>query len=135
MEWGSVSLAVVRLEDVPRHGFGSLHPIERERASTLPIESERDRFLNGRIALRAFAAELLGSDPDRLVLDYACANCGLSGAIDHGRPGYRTPTPGAVVRLSLSRSGGWCLLAGTTDTAVGALGVDLEDTAAASFPG
>jgi len=135
MSWGSLSLTAVRLDGPLPSGVGTLESAELNRAAALPLESERNRFLAGRIALRAFAAELLGSEPGRLVLDYACANCGLSGAIDHGRPGYRAPAAGPVVRLSLSRSGGWCLLAGTTDPAIGAVGVDLEDTARAGFPG
>jgi 4'-phosphopantetheinyl transferase len=138
MQWGSVTLAAVRLDAVGNSipdRVSPLHPVELARANAMPAGRERDRFLNGRIAVRRFAAELLGSRAEDLLLDYACANCGLSGAIDHGRPGYRAPAIGREVRLSLSRSGLWCLLAGTTDPAVAAVGADLEDSARAGFAG
>jgi 4'-phosphopantetheinyl transferase len=151
MQWGSVTLAAVRLDAVDRDGVTGgigdsvlnsipnrvfpLHPVELARANSMAVGRERDRFLNGRIAVRRFAAELLGTRAEDLLLDYACANCGLSGAIDHGRPGYRAPASGREVRLSLSRSGLWCLLAATTDPAVAAVGADLEDTARAGFAG
>jgi 4'-phosphopantetheinyl transferase len=133
MRWGKLTLAAARLDASPSNGASALHPVELARAGRMPVGRERDRFLRGRIALRLFAAELLDSDPGALLLDYACANCGLSGMVDHGRPGYRAPAPGRTVRLSLSRSGDWCLFAGTTDLTIGAVGVDLEDTARASF--
>jgi 4'-phosphopantetheinyl transferase len=82
-----------------------------------------------------FAAELLDTGPDDLVLDYACINCGRSGLIDHGRPGYRKRRGRTAVRVSLSRSGAWCLLAGSTGSEVTAVGVDLEYTDRVTFPG
>jgi 4'-phosphopantetheinyl transferase len=135
MQLGSLTLAAVSLGGPVRDGETALHPVELGRAALMPAGPERDRFLAGRTAIRFFAAQLLGDEPRDLVLDYSCANCGLSGAIDHGRPGYRAPTRNREVRLSLSRSGPWCLLAGTTDPAVGAVGVDLEDADRASFDG
>src|SRR5829696_1473198 len=135
MRWGSLTLAAVRLDAPSADDAATLHPVELGRAAEMPAGRERDRYLAGRIALRVFAAGLLDSEPGDLVLDYACANCGLSGAIDHGRPGYRVPVAEPDVRLSLSRAGSWCLLAGTTDSSVGAVGVDLEDTARAGFAG
>ncbi|WP_108252791.1 4'-phosphopantetheinyl transferase family protein [Planctomonas deserti] len=139
MQWGSLTLAAVRL-DAParedtRGGVTALHPVELDRAARMPSGRERDRFLGGRTALRRFAAGLLGTEPQHLLLDYACANCGLSGTVDHGRPGYRSPGGARQVRLSLSRSGPWALLAGTTDPAIGAVGVDLEDAGRAGFAG
>ncbi|MFD3445175.1 4'-phosphopantetheinyl transferase family protein [Microbacteriaceae bacterium 4G12] len=141
MQWGSLTLAAVRLDasapEDAEGGIAALHPVELGRAARMPAGRERDRFLGGRTALRRFAAELLGTGPQHLLLDYTCANCGLSGAIDHGRPGYRGPGGGGgrEVRLSLSRSGPWGLLAGTTDPAIGAVGVDLEDAGRAGFAG
>jgi 4'-phosphopantetheinyl transferase len=135
MRWGSLTVAAARLDAPSADAIAILHPVELGRAAELPVGRERDLFLNGRIALRVFAAGLLDSAPGDLVLDYGCANCGRSGAIDHGRPGYRVPVAERTVLLSLSRSGPWCLLAGTTDRSIGAVGVDLEDTARAGFAG
>jgi 4'-phosphopantetheinyl transferase len=135
MQLGSLTLAAVSLDGLIRDDGTALHPVELGRAAVMPAGRERDRFLAGRTAIRFFAAQLLHVEPGDLMLDYSCANCGMSGAIDHGRPGYRAPTRNREVRLSLSRSGPWCLLAGTTDPAVGAVGVDLEDAARASFDG
>lgn len=135
MQLGSLTLTAVSLDGQIQHDDTALHPVELGRAAVMPAGLERDRFLAGRAAIRFFAAQLLGDEPGHLVLDYSCANCGLSGAIDHGRPGYRAPTRNREVRLSLSRSGPWCLLAGTTDPAVGAVGVDLEDADRASLDG
>ena len=139
MQWGNLSLAAVRLDAPdPAHtpgGTPALHPVELSRAAAIPHGRERDRFLAGRTAIRRLAAELLGTDPGDLALDYACPNCGRSGPVDHGRPGYRSRAGGPTARLSLSRSGPWCLLAGTTDAAVQAVGVDLEDMGRVGFAG
>ncbi len=139
MQWGSLTLGAVRL-DAPSlsptaGGTGVLHPVELGRAAAMPEGPERDRFLAGRTAIRRFAADLLGAEPAALGLDYACANCGRCGPIDHGRPGYRSPAGGTTARLSLSRSGPWCVVVGTTDPAIRAVGVDLEDVGGVGFAG
>lgn len=135
IELGNLTLAAVHLDDPAVEGAPTLHPAERRRAATLPAGRNRDRFVNGRTAIRLFAAELLQTRSDDLVIDYFCTNCGLSGPIDHGRPGYRTRRGGPKVRVSLSRSGAWCLLAGTIDSKVAAVGVDVEHTERVNFAG
>jgi len=134
MPWRALSLAAFRLDD----GGGddaALHPVERRRAAALPAGMPRERFLSGRRGARLLAAGLLGVDAADLELDYACVHCGACGAVDHGRPGYRRPGDRDGVRLSLSRTGPWCLLAGTADPSVAAVGVDVDDRARMTFPG
>lgn len=107
----------------------------------------------GRIALRAFAAELLGVPPGELTAEYSCPDCGTGPELDHGRPGYRlrgeiasqgagrslspgiSGVPSSGLSLSLSRSRGWALLA-ADDRGVGqAVGIDLEHVSGVGFPG
>lgn len=90
----------------------------------------------GRIALRGFAAEILGVGPGELTADYSCPDCGTGPELDHGRPGYRLRRASAGLSLSLSRSRGWALLAAAGDQGPGAIvGIDLEHSSGAVFPG
>lgn len=50
-------------------------------------------------------------------------------------PRYQVPCTGLSVKVSLSRSGDWCLLAGTTDYGVVGVGVDMEKEGSAGFDG
>ena len=99
-------------------------------------QATRQDFLAGRIALRAFAAGILGVNPGELTVDYSCPDCGTGPELDHGRPGYRLRGAPAGLSLSLSRSHGWALLAAGAGRDPGAVvGVDLEHSSGVMFPG
>jgi 4'-phosphopantetheinyl transferase len=86
------------------------------------------RFLAGRLALRCLVAEAVGVAPGLVVPAYRCPDCGPG---EHGVPGFvlaadadadtddggaRLPLSGAAgralpVAASMSRAGGWALLA------------------------
>lgn len=129
-----IVLRLVHLPDVDVGAASLLDPVELHRAEGYASPDQRRSFLAGRIALRRFAAELLGVPESLLELDYRCGNCRRTGRIDHGRPGYRAPA-GERPALSLSRSGPWCLMAGSTIPTVESIGVDLERIAGADFVG
>ncbi|MEC5190616.1 MULTISPECIES: 4'-phosphopantetheinyl transferase family protein [unclassified Arthrobacter] len=109
------------------------------RAARIADPLVRHDFLSGRVALRGFAAEILGVHPEDLSANYSCPDCGTGPELDHGRPGYRLDGRAACLILSLSRSRGWALLAARGVGADGALaasvGVDLEHSARVRFPG
>ena len=125
--------AVAELE---RKALRFLDPPELERARAINPGPRQD-FLAGRIAQRAFAAELLDVRPQDLTASYSCPRCGTGPGITHGRPGY-TLAAGAPVPLllSLSRAAGWTLLAAVTAPGPGQrLGADVEDPERLDFPG
>lgn len=108
---------------------------ERSRADRFASAAAAADFLAGRIALRMFAAELAGVHPSDVEADYHCPTCTADKA-DHGRPRYRRRdgTPGPL--LSLSRSGGWAVMAGVRPGGVmSGLGVDAEESRRTGFPG
>jgi 4'-phosphopantetheinyl transferase len=124
----------VRLADVGPDGGDLLDPAERRRAARLKNPADRSDFLAGRIALRIFAAGILGVGPDELASAYSCPDCGTDQ--DHGRPGYRLAGTPAGLALSFSRCRGWALLAARPDAAgPAAIGVDLEHSAGVRFAG
>ncbi|WP_427017059.1 4'-phosphopantetheinyl transferase family protein [Pseudarthrobacter sp. P1] len=127
-------LAAVELSGVDDGGERLLDAAELLRADTFGTPALRRRFVAGRIAQRRFAAGLLGVDPAELRAVYGCPDCGAGGTVDHGRPGYWRGGAPTGLRLSLSRSGGWALLAGTLARGVD-VGVDLQEVAAAGFDG
>lgn len=94
----------------------------------------REAFLAGRLALRRFAAELLGVPAADLTAAYDCPECGPGSA--HGRPGYALRGDPVPLLLSLSRSAGWILMAAVADPSPGLrLGVDVQDPAGTDFSG
>lgn len=135
---------------------GVCTPGELERAAAMVDPARRHGFLAGRLALRALVAELLGVDPELVVPAYACPDCGRG---EHGVPGFALAArsgPAAVadsahdaarplplnVAASMSRAGGWALLAagvgacgarvGSCDAAIGGggpIGVDVARVA------
>lgn len=108
---------------------------ERERAAAL-APGVRATFVAGRLALRAFAAELLDVPASDLTTCFSCPRCGSGPGLSHGRPGYTlrgTPVP---LALSLARSSGWILLGAVVKPCPGlTIGVDLEDPARLGFAG
>ncbi|WP_144674071.1 4'-phosphopantetheinyl transferase superfamily protein [Arthrobacter sp. U41] len=131
----------MRLADAGPDGETHLDPAEQARAAGITAPVARRDFLAGRIALRAFAAGILGVRPGELTADYSCPDCGTGPELDHGRPGYRLHGAPAGLILSLSRSRGWALLAAgragaarETGTAGMTIGVDLEHSAGVMFP-
>ncbi|QDY91478.1 4'-phosphopantetheinyl transferase superfamily protein [Arthrobacter sp. UKPF54-2] len=94
----------------------------------------RQAFVAGRLALRRFAAELLGVPAADLTAAHDCPLCGPGSA--HGRPGYTLRGEPVPLLLSLSRSAGWVLMAAVPDPAPGLrLGVDVQDPAGTDFAG
>ncbi|MET1021134.1 MAG: 4'-phosphopantetheinyl transferase superfamily protein [Arthrobacter sp.] len=88
------------------------------------------------MALRSFAAGILGAHPGELAAAYSCPDCGSGPDIDHGRPGYRLHGAAAGLILSLSRSCGWALLAaGVPGNPGTAVGIDLEHRSGIGFEG
>lgn len=96
----------------------------------------RRTFLAGRITQREFAAELLGVPARELTCDYSCPRCGSGPELSHGRPGYSRGGVRLPLLLSLSRAGGWTLVAAVTSPRPGSrLGLDIEDPGRTDFPG
>jgi 4'-phosphopantetheinyl transferase len=125
----------VRLEPPSQGGVNLLAAAERSRAERFVSAPAAADFLAGRIALRIFAGELAGVDPSALEADYRCSTCGAVTA-DHGRPRYRHRNGAPGPLLSLSRSGGWALMAGIRSGGIlTGLGVDVEQSGSAGFPG
>lgn len=107
---------------------------ESQRAAAIVDPQRSHEYLAGRLALRAFVADELGVEPERVRPAYSCPACGSG---EHGRPGFVVGTdddgaPGRPldVAASLSRAGGWAMLAlaaagPTADGEPPAIGVDL----------
>ena len=70
----------MRLADVGPDGEAFLDPAERARAAGIKDPATRRDFLAGRIALRNFAAGILGVRPGELTAAYSCPDCGRAGA-------------------------------------------------------
>jgi 4'-phosphopantetheinyl transferase len=101
---------------------------ELERAAAILDPVRRHAFVAGRLALRALVAEAVGEDPRRVAPAYRCPECGAG---EHGVPGFVLHPAGSVqpglpggggaddaacalplpVAASMSRAGGWALLA------------------------
>jgi 4'-phosphopantetheinyl transferase len=125
-----------RLSEVNVERTEALDPAELRRAGMFRDGLARRRFLAGRLAQRSFAAGLLGVPDGRLHVDYRCPTCGTGQGVDHGMPGYTIEGSRAPVILSLSRCGDWAVVAGRVqEDAAEAVGVDIEDQAAADFDG
>lgn len=115
---------------------GGLDAAERRRAGTIGIPSARRRFLAGRVVQRRFTARLLGLNEEELRVNYICRLCGPRPESDHGMPGYWVAGRPAPILLSLSRCGGWAVLAGIVSPEPGErLGIDVENPAAVGFAG
>lgn len=134
-----ITVRSVRLADVGPDGGAFLDPAERARAAAITdLPTQRD-FVAGRIALRDFAAGILAARAGELTAAYSCPDCGTGPEVGHGRPGYRLDGRPAGLSLSLSRSRGWALLAAGTAAGPGSagasVGIDLEHSSGAMFPG
>lgn len=132
---GGVSLAAVRLSDIDLRLAEILDDAERARAKTFRVPAQQDRFLAGRIALRLHIATLTEGDPKTPRSQYFCPTCRNQHGQGHGIPQYQVPHRTSPLRVSLSRSGNWCLLAATLDDDVAGIGVDIERQGSADFEG
>lgn len=130
-----ISLAAVRLSDVDLGLAHLLDEPELARAATFHSLARRDAFTAGRIALRLHISALTGDSPGSFKADYACPACSNRTGPGHGIPRYQLPSPATGLRVSLSRSGNWCLLAASLDHGIAAIGVDIENGSAADFDG
>ncbi|MFJ5861382.1 4'-phosphopantetheinyl transferase family protein [Pseudarthrobacter sp. NPDC092439] len=115
--------------------YGELDPAEVQRAGAME-PAAATRFLASRLAQRRFAAGLLGLPSGALAVLYSCPRCGDGPEVGHGRPGYAYRGSRLPLALSLSRAGGWTLLAAVPEAGDAVrLGVDIEDPARTGFPG
>src|ERR1700741_2193936 len=93
-----------------------LNDVERTRYAAYRMEIDKLRFLTGRTLIRAVAGRRLGIEPEQVVLDASCYDCGKP----HGKP--RVVADGAP-GVAISHSGSLVALA----VADGApLGIDVE---------
>jgi len=93
-----------------------LDDVERERYGKYRLEVDRLRFLTGRTLLRMVAAGRLGVEPEAVVLDSSCYDCGKP----HGKPRVVGP---AAPEMSVSHSGSLVALAVVDGPPVG---IDVE---------
>ncbi|MGH3758311.1 4'-phosphopantetheinyl transferase family protein [Actinophytocola sp.] len=101
--------------------LGMLDHIERERYRGYRMEVDRLRFLTGRTLIRAIAGRRLDIEPERVVLDSSCYDCGKP----HGKPRV---VAGGAPEVSISHSGSLVVLAVVDGAPVG---VDVEQIRAA----
>ncbi|HEX2132639.1 MAG TPA: 4'-phosphopantetheinyl transferase superfamily protein [Actinophytocola sp.] len=94
-----------------------LDDAERERYGNYRREIDQLRFLTGRTLVRAVAGRWLGVEPEAVVLDASCYDCGKP----HGKP--RVVAAGAP-EVSISHSGERVALAVVDGAPVG---VDVEE--------
>ena len=127
-----LSLAAIRLSSVDLGLAHVLDEAEMARASTFRSPALRDSFLAGRIALRLHISALTGDSPGSLEADYFCPTCNRQG---HGIPRYGLTSRPGLLRVSLSRSGSWCVIAAALDNRIAGIGVDIENGSAADFDG
>lgn len=93
-----------------------LDDVERERYGRYRLEVDQLRFLTGRALIRTIAGQRLGIEPEAVVLDSSCYDCGKP----HGKP--RVVADGAP-SVSISHSGSRVALAVIDGPPVG---VDVE---------
>lgn len=101
--------------------LGMLDEIERGRYANYRREVDKLRFLTGRTLIRTVASIRMGVEPEEVVLDSSCFDCGKP----HGKP--RVVAEGAP-EVSISHSGDRVALAVTKGAPVG---VDVEEVRAA----
>lgn len=130
-----LSLAAVRLSDVDLGLAHVLDYAEQDRVRTFRSSAQRDRFMAGRIALRLHIGALTGESPSSLKAYYLCPSCRNQSSQAHGIPQYQLASLTSPLRASLSRSGNWCLLAGSLDDDIVGVGVDIENESSANFDG
>ncbi|WP_142057057.1 4'-phosphopantetheinyl transferase superfamily protein [Pseudarthrobacter sp. B4EP4b] len=130
-----LSLAAVRLSGVDLGLEHVLDDDEVARAGMFRSQALRDRFVAGRIALRLHISALTGDRPGSLQALYSCPSCLNRDIPGHGLPAYRVPSRTSPLRVSLSRSEDWCLLAACLDDGVAGVGVDIEAEPSAGFEG
>lgn len=102
-----------------------LDDVERERYDRYRMEVDRLRFLTGRALIRTIAGQRLGLEPEKVVLDSSCYDCGKP----HGKP--RVVADGAP-EVSISHSGSMVALAVVDGPPVG---VDVEEIRDAEVDG
>jgi 4'-phosphopantetheinyl transferase len=101
--------------------LGMLDDVERERYAGYRREIDKLRFLTGRTLIRAIAGRWLGVEPERVVLDASCYECGKP----HGKPRVVADDSPEV---SISHSGSLVALAVVGGAPVG---IDVEQIRAA----
>jgi 4'-phosphopantetheinyl transferase len=92
-----------------------LDAVERDRATSYAVESDRERFTLGAAVVRLAAGPVLGIDPERLEVDRRCSGCGGP----HGRPRI----VGSGLHVSVSHSADRVAVAVTS---VAPVGIDVE---------
>jgi 4'-phosphopantetheinyl transferase len=102
-----------------------LDDAESERYGSYRLELDKLRFLTGRALIRSIAGRRLGVEPEQVVLDSSCYDCGKP----HGKP--RVVADGAP-EVSISHSGSRVALAVVSGPPVG---VDVEQIREAELAG
>ena len=103
---------------------GLLDEVERGRFAGYRREADKLRFLTGRALIRGVVSQELGIEPNEVVLDSSCFECGKP----HGKP----KIVGSTLEVSISHSGEWVVLAMTDGAPVG---VDVEEVRDAEVDG
>lgn len=100
--------------------FGDiLSPDEKERSARIRVPEVRRRWVCSRAALRRILGSyVLSSEP--LIFERTCLSCGAS---DHGKPELKGQSE---LQFSMSRAGGWAVVAITRNISIG---VDIVDKA------
>jgi 4'-phosphopantetheinyl transferase len=107
----------VRWHGLPEGLTGLLDDAERARHDELRHAADQARFRAAHALARLVAARALGRPPDRIDVTAVCRGC----AGPHGRP--FVTHEGGTLRLSISHSGGYAVVALTVRDEVG---VDVE---------
>lgn len=101
---------------------GRLSEREQERADRFREDADRDAYRAAHLLVRRAAALAVGVDPDELVLEQRCPDCGKT---DHGRPSIAGMPD---LHVSLSHTRGWV----AAIAADGVCGIDVEGPRAVS---
>jgi 4'-phosphopantetheinyl transferase len=117
--WATPAPATPRL-------LAMLNDTERERYGNYRREADQLRFLTGRTLIRAVAGRWLGVEPEAVVLDSSCYDCGKP----HGKP--RVVADGAP-EVSISHSGDRVALAVVEGVPVGVDVEEIRDTEVAEL--
>lgn len=137
-----VWLAVRRLDSVPLRGADSLGDAVQARARGFHRQTDRRRFLAGRLMARSLVAGLLGVPETTVTARAHCPDptCRYGNDGSHGEPRYFRNGQPVPLLVSFSRCGDWLAAAAAEirrgdDPGVDCLGVDLEDAASPAFAG
>jgi 4'-phosphopantetheinyl transferase len=111
-EDGVVQVWWARRDGPGRTRTDLLQARERQRRDDFRMPADQDRYTTGVAIGRIALGALTGTEPAALVLDRSCPDCDRW----HGRPRL----PGSPLRISVSHSGEWVVVALATGLELGA---------------